>query len=156
MGLALAGEMDVTIYKELYINIHRSTRIDCTRESTLTGPLACHVPSKTPGFSAFKPSSLSQLYLGSFINKSLLPLMALNRSFDCCNQFLEQIFSASIAAGQAIKYWVMIVYTKLTLSLSQGEYFFCNIFANFSSRKFIINAYAHKKIRGWWYIKLYK
>ncbi len=36
----------------------------------LTGPLACHVPSKTPGLSACRPRSFSQAYLGLLMRRS--------------------------------------------------------------------------------------
>lgn len=35
-----------------------------------TGPLACHVPSNTPGLSAWRPRSFSQEYFGSLISRS--------------------------------------------------------------------------------------
>ena len=36
----------------------------------LTGPLACHVPSNTPGLSAWRPSSFNQEYFASLMSRS--------------------------------------------------------------------------------------
>ena len=47
---------------------------------TCTFPLACHVPSNTPGLSSFSPSSFSQEYFGWLMRRSALDDIALNGS----------------------------------------------------------------------------